>query len=76
VTAVAEHTDIAAADILATAREQVLERGEALNSEQVLAVLRSSAGPPQPPKTSRSSSRVCRWHCGGVITPADQCPPG
>jgi len=40
VTAVAEHTDIAAADILATAREQVLERGEALNSEQVLAVLR------------------------------------
>jgi len=40
VTAVAEHTDITAADILATAREQVLERGEALNTEQVLAVLR------------------------------------
>ncbi len=39
-TAVAEHTDITAADILATAREQVLERGEALNTEQVLAVLR------------------------------------
>lgn len=32
--------DILDLDILATAREQVLERGEALNQEQVLAVLR------------------------------------
>ena len=38
-TAVAEHTDVVAADILATAREQVLERGEALTQQQVLAVL-------------------------------------
>jgi len=39
VTAVAEHTDVVSADILATARAQVLERGEALSQEQVLAVL-------------------------------------
>jgi len=39
VTAVAEHTDAVSADILATARAQVLERGEALSQEQVLAVL-------------------------------------
>ncbi len=38
-TAVAEHTDAVSADILATARAQVLERGEALSQEQVLAVL-------------------------------------
>ena len=38
-TAVAEHTDVVSADILATAREQVLERGEALTQQQVLAVL-------------------------------------
>lgn len=38
-TAVAEHTDVRSADILATAREQVLERGEGLSTEQVLAVL-------------------------------------
>ena len=38
-TAVAEHTDVVSADILATARAQVLERGEALSQEQVLAVL-------------------------------------
>ena len=38
-TAVAEHADVASTDILTTAREQVLERGQALNQEQVLAVL-------------------------------------
>ncbi len=38
-TAVAEHTDAVSADILTTARAQVLERGEALSQEQVLAVL-------------------------------------
>jgi len=40
VTAVAEHTDVRSTDILATAREQVLERGEGLTTGQVLAVLR------------------------------------
>jgi biotin synthase len=39
VTALAEHSEILSANILVTAREQVLERGEALNQEQVLAVL-------------------------------------
>ncbi|MGZ4516350.1 MAG: biotin synthase BioB [Mycobacteriaceae bacterium] len=38
-TALAEHTEILSANILVTAREQVLERGEAFNQEQVLAVL-------------------------------------
>jgi len=39
VTVVVEHTDVVSADILATARAQVLERGEALTQHQVLAVL-------------------------------------